>query len=68
MKTMVDARFHIAVAGLASMRDVLLCYRTTPDAYWQAGFAYNLIKKSLTCTFWQVRMETRMMSVARVFN
>ncbi len=65
---MVDTTFHIAAAALASTWDVLLCYRTTPDAYFQAGFTYNLIKKSLTCTFWQVQMETRMMSVARVFN
>lgn len=65
MQTMVDTTFHIAVAELAAMWDVLLCYRTTPDTYSRAGFAYNLIKKSLTCTFWQVQMEPRM-SVARV--
>lgn len=29
-------------------------------------FVYNQIKKSLTCIFWQDRMETRLMSVSRL--
>lgn len=62
---MVDTTIYIAVVELAAMWDVLLCYQTTPDTYSHEGFAYNLIKKSLTCTFWQVKMETRM-SVTRV--
>lgn len=60
MQTMVDTTLHVAAAVLAARRSVSLCYRTTPDACCQVGFPYNLIKKSLTCSFWQVLMETSM--------
>lgn len=58
---MVATTFHIAVA-------VLVCHLGTPDTHFQAGFAYNLIKTALTCTFWQVQMDTRMMSVTSEIN
>ena len=35
---------------------------------FQAGLADNLIKRSLTCTFWLVQKETRMMLRGRVFG
>ena len=58
--------FQIALSIVAARWNVSLCYQTTPDTYFQAGFAYNLIKKLVTCTFWQVQMDIRMMRANRV--
>lgn len=52
--------------ALVAMLDVELFYLTTSDTQLPGGILNSLIKRSLTCIFWQAGIETWLMNVSRL--